>query len=227
MGFPVHVASWTTAQRLPPPSTCLRIRHHLKVMSAHQLHSTSSVRCTPGKPFPFRPIVVLMLKYPHCLISSLPAAIAQNNEQKWGAGNGIFGNCVAESLFLLFSEKMTKATTSKNHTESAGKRSSEPQEMCGPPLMSPGCPRSISPFPKSPIWSDFRACPDHALYLHTFSAPLNLYSFIRYSFIHSFIWPDIQQIYRCLVLGKDSGCDSDMATCLEFLILQRKWIWNR
>ena len=38
MGFPVHVALWTTAQCLPPPSAHLHTLHQLKVMSAPPLH---------------------------------------------------------------------------------------------------------------------------------------------------------------------------------------------
>lgn len=37
-----------------------------------------------------------------------------------------FENCIADSLFLLFSEKMMKTTASKSHTDSAGKCSLEP-----------------------------------------------------------------------------------------------------
>lgn len=39
MGFPVHVASWTTVQCLPPPSTCIHILRHLRAMSVPQLHT--------------------------------------------------------------------------------------------------------------------------------------------------------------------------------------------
>lgn len=43
-------------------------------------------------------------------------------------GKRHFGNYIADSLFLLFSEKVMKTTASKNHTDSAGKCSLELQE---------------------------------------------------------------------------------------------------
>lgn len=167
MGFPVHVASWTTVQRPQPPSTHVHIHHHLKVVSAPLLHSTCSVRCTPGKPFPSWPIVVLMLQYPHCLISSLAAADCL--EMVNGRGKkGHLGNYAADSLFLLSSEKMMKTAASKNHTDSAGKCSPQLQEACRLPLISPGLFPEVLTFPKSPRWYDFRGFWGKSLRHHSF-----------------------------------------------------------
>lgn len=125
---------------------------------------------------------------------------------------GHLGNYVADSLFLLSSEKMMKTAASKNHTDSAGKCSPQLQEACRLPLISPGLFPEVLTFPShlGGTISEASGVSPCATTPSLFNAGIPDLSLIQgtsalqSSFIYLFI-----HLFPCMVIHPTNLCVSD------------------